>query len=253
LGGVGALAVAVAAFLTRALLAPDRVKAPIKMRAFAERLKRETFLYLTGLHTAVEARTTVADLAEQATRAALVRAVKSDKQEPPAKAPVMSWQEYEQKRLQNQISWFEEQATQARDAAERGRTLMVAAGLLALGLTVGVAADFLPGAAVWACVVTSGAGAFWASHATGNYDYLAITYDAMLTRLRLFRTEQPASALEEQGLVQRVEDALRTENDAWLAELTSDNAARPVPAALAPPVVPEPLPTTPAPRPVGEH
>jgi hypothetical protein len=58
----------------------------------------------------------------------------------------------------------------------------------------------------------------------------------------MFQTEQPTTPLEEQSLVQRIEDALRTENDAWLAELTSDNGPPSGRASVTSPAASEPPP-----------
>jgi hypothetical protein len=232
-GGVGAFVIAAAAFLTRSLLAADSLKVPVMTRAFAERLKREVFLYLTGVHDKEAAKAAIRDIADQAQRAGLVRSAQPDQKGPPAPAPRMSWALYEKARLDDQIKYFRETAPKEKASADGARWVMVAATIIALALSVGLIADVVEGAAVWASVITSAASAFWASHASGKHDYLSITYDAMATRLALYKLESPSGAEAERAIVQQVEDLLAAENDAWMAELTS-RAPPPAPPGTVP-------------------
>lgn len=227
----GAMALAVAAFLSQRFLHKDAIARHLRARAASEALKREAYLYATQSGDYANAATRDAALAEKQRKIEDdVSDLVDDEQDAAGsgRSPrqQLTRDEYIAQRVTHQIDWYR---SHARDHAEAARKLHLAEWILALGAAVITA---LAGmitlqafdlAAITAVLTTLGATVVAYLTAT-RYDQLVMNYRAAARRLEQLLQTAPAN--QPLGdFAAAAEAILDAENNAWVASYTKGAAS----------------------------
>jgi hypothetical protein len=236
----GAVILAVVPYVLRTKASKEQVRAWVRARSASEALKEEIYRYLVGAAPFGPDRAP----ADLVSRCQVVKDKVRDLGahayvEPPKKERPLELDAdgYIEMRVNDQIERF---------YRPKGRENAVRAGKLhglefALGL-IAVVMGALASAAVatglgwlsylgsWVAVVTTAGGAVTAHLAASRYDHAAMTYFATADRLAGLRDAWLADAnrldpARVDKLVDDCENAISTENEAWLAEWTREEPA----------------------------
>ncbi len=236
----GAVILAVVPYVLRTKASKDRVREWVRARSTSEALKEEIYRYLVGaapygsnpapaalVGRCQAAKDKVRDLSAHAA------AVEPAKKERPLELDPAG---YVEQRLEGQIkSYYQPQGRRNALRAKRLHDLEFGLGLLAVvmgAMASAVAAtglDWLSYLSPWVAVVTTAGGAVTAHLAASGYDHAAMTYYATADRLAGLRDiwQADPNRLEPARvgkLVDDCENAISTENEAWLAEWTRADA-----------------------------
>jgi hypothetical protein len=229
LAGTGAVLMALAAFWQGRARAGNHVSRWIRARSASEALKEQAFRYLTrtGEYDAPDpeaalrkwAEALLADVEDLEAEAARVNV---PEREPPA---VASLDEYVAARVAQQVEGYYRPRARGlaaeRDAWRRGQTL-----LMLTAAALGALVAYLPeaGIAAWVAVLTTVTGTLAAHVEASRYDQLIVSYRATASRLEWLLAEwrdtlskQALGPRERGAFVDRCEDAISVENQAWLA------------------------------------
>jgi hypothetical protein len=142
----------------------------------------------------------------------------------------MGLEAYVKARVEDQIDgYYLRQATSvARQGAAWRRVQSL---LLLVGAGLGALVAFAPrlGLGAWVAVLTTVAGAFGAHIEASRFDHLTVSYRTTASRLQALRDEwrdalskRALAPDEKAGFVDRCEDAISVENEAWMAGWTKD-------------------------------
>ncbi len=224
----GAVLAAVAAVLQGRSSTTTRVSEWIRVRAVSEALKEQVFRYLAGVgayagadrdRALLEATRKVRD--DAADLDPLARGTGPTRELP----PVSDVDSYVKHRVEQQIDGY--YRPRSRDLAGRRAAWQRAqTALLVLTAALGAVVAYFPDAGLpsWVAVLTTIAGAFGAHVEAARYDHLAVGYRATATRLEALRDEwkytlskAASSPAEQASFVDRCEDAISVENQAWVA------------------------------------
>jgi SMODS and SLOG-associating 2TM effector domain 1/Protein of unknown function (DUF4231) len=236
----GAAILAIVPIVLRTKASNDRVAEWTRARSASEALKEEIYRYLVGappygpdpaLTTLIERCQAVKDkVADLAGRTAEVEPAT------PKRPLALTPEGYVDQRINDQIDNYyrpkgRENAIKARKLHELEFWLgVLAAGLGALaGVTAVPELSLLPHLSPWVAVLTTAGAAVTAHLAAARYDHAAMTYTATAIRLAALRDAWQAdpNRLEPARvgkLVDDCENAISTENEAWLAEWTRVDA-----------------------------
>lgn len=220
----GAVALAVAAFLSHRFLDKDALKQPMRARAASEALKREAYLYATASGAYGDAAARDTRLAEEQRKIEdnLKDLVREEQEAAgPGSCPrqLLSREEYETRRVLGQITWYRGRAKSISSIADK---LHTAEWVLALFAAIITAAAGVAGkiqgfdlAAITAVLTTLGA-TIVAHLAATRYDELVVNYRT--TALRLEQLLQRTPANQPVGDLAAVAEAmLAAENNSWVS------------------------------------
>jgi conflict system pore-forming effector with SLATT domain/uncharacterized protein DUF4231 len=246
---LSALSAAIGAYITAQALSLGLEREWVLSRSIAEALKSEAFRYLARAQPYAGARQTENDetLSQKAgeyrdriTLGSFLRLADTER----TKGMPEDWltmDGYLQQRVHDQIGYFEQKAEESSERGQRLRTATIVLGAVAvvLGAAHGVYTE-LAGFAAWIPVVTSVSGAITTHLFSGRFQFLAESYETMVSRLnRLLETWErvpaPDKAARAGEFVGRFEEILLVENKQWVAEFdkSADRAAVPQPAQYA--------------------
>jgi hypothetical protein len=230
LGLLGGAALGLAAYFTKELLNPAPEAKAVRARAAAEALKSNAYLLATGAPPYASA--TNAD--ELLAKAHDIRAGVNDLsplaisgQEEAEGIPTapMSIDDYVRERVDEQVEQFYLQKVRmnAKKLAT-GRRLSLVLG--ALAVVLGLWSAKSPTVAGWVAVIGAMTAAIAAHQYAERYQFLSVSYQATADRLKWLKTKweldgKPQSGPETQhAFILACEDAISTENSAWMAEWT---------------------------------
>jgi hypothetical protein len=229
----GAVLAALAAALQAGNRSAERVRQWTRARSASEALKEQVYRYATG--TGKYAADPDAALSGERERILvsvkdlerLAAAVPAPPREPP---PPMDLEAYVGARVEGQIDGY--YLRQAASLARRGAAWRrVQSLLLLVGAGLGALVAFAPhlGLGAWVAVLTTVAGAFGAHIEASRFDHLAVSYRTTASRLQSLRDEwrdalskRTLAPDEKAGFVDRCENAISVENEAWMAGWTKD-------------------------------
>lgn len=227
LASLGALAIAFAAYFTRELLSEKVQRKWLHSRALAESAKAESLLFRLGVARYDEGDAVEKLLATIESQQKLASGITHDVISEKAKSerlPVgpLSVADYVKDRVDDQIGFYDERTTRYMGNLKLSRILTLALGCVSVLLSVvalgNVGTQVIP--------LTSTLMAALASYVVAaQYGYLITSYQATGDRLRQLKTEwslskDPQSFEAINQLVRGCENAMSTENAAWLAKLS---------------------------------
>jgi len=232
----GAVILAVVPAVLRTKASKERVQEWVRARSASEALKEEIYRFLVGAPPYGPDRSPAALIEGCQTVKHKVRdlAGHTARVEPPIKERPLELTPdgYIDQRVTDQIEkYYRPQARKNAIKAEKLHGLEFWLGVAAAGL--GAVAGFtalpeiglLPHLSPWVAVVTTAGAAVTAHLAAARYDHAAMTYTATAGRLAALRDAWRAdpSRLDPARVAKLVDDcenAISTENEAWLAEWT---------------------------------
>jgi hypothetical protein len=240
----GAVALAVATFLTARLGHAAHVTGWVRARAAAEALKREAFKFAAGAApydtagSAEERLNKERSAIEESVDDLIANLVETDK---PGSAPIakLAPEEYVARRIRSAIDGFyRPRAMRFGRIASRLRATEFALALIATIVTavVGlmekhIVSDFPFDLAALTAILTT-VGALVLAHIEGaRYDFLVTTYRATARRLEdALADVNPLPAVPSQewsNFVERCETIIAAENNSWVAKWTGSSKAQP--------------------------
>jgi hypothetical protein len=224
----GAVLAAFAATLQTQSRPQERIKQWMRARSASEAMKEQVYRYLTrtgkygsGGEAALRAERDriLADAGDLQALAAV------ETPAPRTLPDVHDIASYVTHRLGGQIDGY--YLKQAEANARRSATWRwVQSALLYLSAALGALATFAPnvGLGAWVSVLTTVTGAFGAFIEASRYDHLAVSYRTTALRLQSLRDEwtdtlskQTPTPEEQSRFVDRCEQAISVENEAWMA------------------------------------
>jgi hypothetical protein len=230
----GAVLAALAAALQARSRGGERIRQWTRARSASEALKEQVYRYATGTGRyeadpdaalSGERERILAGVADLERYAATVP---DPRREPP---PPMDLAAYVEARVEGQIDGY--YLPQAASLARRGAAWRrVQSLLLLVGAGLGALVAFAPhhGLGAWVAVLTTVAGAFGAHVEASRFDHLAVSYRTTASRLQSLRDEwkdtlskRTLAPGEKAGFVDRCENAISVENEAWMAGWTQDD------------------------------
>jgi SMODS and SLOG-associating 2TM effector domain 1 len=230
LGVLSGAALGLAAYFTKEVLSPEPEAAAVRTRAAAEAFKREAYLLATGVPPYTGA-TTADGLLEKSNQ---IRAsveniapvtVSSTQQQDGLPAAGMSVDDYVKQRLDQQVDEY--YLPQARRNAQKlalGRKISFVLG--AIALLLGLWSARSASVAGWVAVIGTITAAITARQYAGRYQFLIVSYQATADRLQWLKTKWELEGKNQPGddakntFITATEDAIATENSAWMAEWT---------------------------------
>jgi conflict system pore-forming effector with SLATT domain/uncharacterized protein DUF4231 len=243
---LGALTLAIAAFLTTQLLVDSEQQAWIKARAIGEGFKSECFKFITGTppYDVQNAAQVLGDRIGELRRTVPVNV----KDEAPAadvakdlpRGP-MTVAEYINTRFTDQVEIFYPRAIQ-RHRAEltRAKVIAIVVGILAVALSAGTSALGAWTAAALGIITTTAATiATWFQ--SGRHQQLAQNYQDALDKLRLLKIRHETSGVPDKQFVAEAESVFQAEHAAWLYEMLAPPQSAPAQAKSAPAIQEKPL------------
>jgi hypothetical protein len=231
---IGAVILAASAYVLRTQLSQDRVQAWIRARSVSEALKEETYRFLVGATPYAGGRDPKAfeeNLEKLKSGAADFSREVAAIPEPAVKGrPVtpMTVADYIDDRVNGQMNrYYYPRAKWNSDRGNLFRNVEFVLGALAVVIGAVAASDFIriPILGSMVAVVTTATAAVTAFLVAGRYDYQAISYFGTAERLKALkngfvgtaRTPEATSAF-----VDKCEQAISSENEAWLASWSKD-------------------------------
>jgi len=230
LGVLGGVALGLAGYFTKELLSPGPEAKTVRARAAAEAFKSNAYLMATGappyaaattadelLAKSREIRAGVEDIAPLA-----ITTAQEAEGIPPAP---MSVDDYVRDRVVQQIDEFylAKVRTNAKKLA-MGRRLSLILG--ALAVVLGIWSAKSASVAGWVAVIGAITAAIAARQYAERYQFLSVSYQATADRLKWLKTKWELDGNAQGGVdaqhafVRACEDAISTENTAWMAEWT---------------------------------
>ncbi len=236
----GAFVLAIVAVILRTQLSQERTEAWVRARSASEALKEEIYRYLIGAtpygpqrsvelfgQRREEQKEKVRDLRPEAAAVALPPVTNRPLQK-------LTSQDYIELRVNGQIDgYYLDKAAKNARTAKRLRNLEFILVLIAAGLGVfasgTVGAGGLSSLGSWVAVLTTAAAAVTSFLAAGRYDLQAITFYGTADRLTTLRDAFKADGTKTDPerisrFVDDVENAISSENEAWLAGWSRDES-----------------------------
>jgi hypothetical protein len=241
---VGAVVLAIVAYVLRTKVSRDRVRDWVRARSVAEALKEEIFRFLVGARPYGPNRSAAAFVERLQTHKAKVQdlylhaAAVDPVQKERLLAP-LTMDQYVGSRVNDQIdNYYIPMGRANARAANRLRDYEFALGLLAVILGAAASATSATGLTglstlgSWVAVVTTATAAVTAHLAAARYDHQAITFFGTANRIGALRDAWRADPdrLDETRAGRFVDDcesAISSENEAWLAGWTQQDEGTP--------------------------
>ncbi|HEX2268677.1 MAG TPA: DUF4231 domain-containing protein [Pyrinomonadaceae bacterium] len=231
LGVLSGIALGAASYLTKEVLSPGPESNAVRTRAAAEAFKREAYLLATGAPPYATA-TNADELLEKSEQ---IRAgvnnlsplALTSAEEQQGVPPVeMSVDDYVKQRVVQQIDeYYLPQVRLNNQKLALGRK--VSLGLGALAILLGFWSARSASVAGWVSVIGAITAAIAAYQYAGRYQFLNVSYQATADRLNWLKTKWEIDGKRQPGddakhaFILASEDAIATENSAWMAEWTS--------------------------------
>lgn len=230
LGVLSGAALGLGAFFTKEVLSPEPEIRAVRTRATAEAFKRESYL----LATSVPPYTTVTSTDQLLEKARQIRAgvdniapvvITADQEQDGMPAAGMSVDDYVKQRVDQQVNeYYLPQARISTNKLALGRRISFVLGAVAvlLGLWSAKSAS----AAGWVAVIGTITAAIAARQYASRYQFLIASYQATADRLKWLKTKWEIEGRNQPGddaknaFILSIEDAIATENTAWMAEWT---------------------------------
>jgi hypothetical protein len=243
---LGAAVLAVVAVILRTRASHERIQAWVRARAASEALKEEIYRYLVGgtpygpdRPAALFAKRQDEQMARFAGLNLEVAAVSAPTEIDRRPLGPLTVDDYIEQRVNGQIDrYYTPKATENARMAKRLRDLefvllVVAAGLGAVAAGT-ASVEGLSALGSWVAVVTTAGAAVTAHLAAGRYDHQAIAYQGTAFRLTALRNgflADPTAGdpTRISKFVDDVENAISSENEAWLAGWSRDEERRSAP------------------------
>jgi hypothetical protein len=239
LGGAGAAAIALGAFLSRQAQADDRERVWTRCRSAAESLKSGIFLYRAAAppFDGADRVAQIGALTEKVLKEmeGIERRAAVASQTPPALGP-LTVDQYIAERVQEQVAWYERRAREHQTAADRFRLATTVLGAISALLAL---ASTVTALSAWAPVVATATASITAQLKNRRLQTLTAMYDSTALRLRLLLGEWAESrkadtdSAERNAFIRRCEETMANENGAWLAMWKKDAGAA-APAGATP-------------------
>ncbi|MFE5288517.1 DUF4231 domain-containing protein [Nocardia sp. NPDC056611] len=226
---VGAVCLALAAFVGFQYLTPDAIRAWTRARATSEGIKRLIFEFRAGAQTSVDALRH--EMTEIVTAAADLLPYVDDAATQPTPPPsALTPETYVRQRIQGQIDdYYRPTARRYTRYAARWRRFAIALGMTTalVAAAAAIASGTGPTAlAPWVAVLTTATANVAAYLTAQRYDYLAMTYLTTAHRLRALADDWAAGAHTDwPAFVSACESVIATENSAWMAKWTESATA----------------------------
>jgi SMODS and SLOG-associating 2TM effector domain 1 len=230
LGVLSGVALGAASYLTKEVLSSGPETNAVRTRAAAEAFKREAYLLATGAPPYATA-TNADQLLEKAQqiRAGVNNvsplAVTSEQEQQGAPPAGMSVDDYVRQRVVQQIDeYYLPQVRLNTQKQALGRK--VSLGLGALAILLGFWSAKSASVAGWVAVIGAITAAIAAYQYAGRYQFLNLSYQATADRLDWLKTKWEIDGRRQPGddakhaFIIAAEDAIATENSAWMAEWT---------------------------------
>jgi hypothetical protein len=230
LGVLSGFSLGAASYLTKEVLTTGPETDAVRTRAAAEAFKREAYLLATGAPPYATA-TNADDLLEKAQqiRAGLNSispvAITNDAKPQDIPPAGMSIDDYVKQRLDQQINgYYLPQVRLNTQKLALGRKVSLALG--ALAIVLGFWSAKSASVAGWVAVIGAVTAAIAAHQYAGRYQFLNVSYQATADRLNWLKTKWEIDGRRQPGddaknaFVLASEDAIATENSAWMAEWT---------------------------------
>ncbi len=234
LGVVSGVALGAASYLTKQVLNPGPESDAVRTRAAAEAFKREAYLLATGAPPYATA-TNADELLEKAQqiRAGVNNisplAITGEQEQEGAPPVGMSVDDYVKQRVVQQIDdYYLAQVRVNTQKLSAGRKISLALG--ALAILLGFWSARSASVAGWVAVIGTVTAAIAAYQYAGRYQFLNVSYQATADRLNWLKTKWEIDGRRQPGddakhaFIIAAEDAIATENSAWMAEWTSKRA-----------------------------
>lgn len=230
LGVLSGAALGAASYLTKEVLSTGPEANAVRTRAAAEAFKRQAYLLATGAPPYATA-TSATDLLEKTEdiRAGVNNVppltLSSAQQEADTPAAGMTVDDYVKQRVVQQIDdYYLPQVQISTQRLALGRKVSLALGAIAIMLGFWSAKS--ASVAGWVAVIGAITAAIAAYQYAARYQYLIVSYQATADRLKWLKTKweidgklQPGDAAKHAFII-ACEDAIATENSAWMAEWT---------------------------------
>lgn len=234
LGVLSGAALGLAAYFTKEVLSPEPEGRAVRARAAAEAFKKEAYLLATGAPSYATATSTDELLSKTKEISAGVNSITpiaiTTEQEHAGAPPVpMSIDDYVKQRVVQQIDeYYLPQARANTKKLATGRRLSL--GLGALAVLLGLWSARSASVAGWVAVLGTITAAIAARQYAGRYQFLILSYQATADRLKWMKTKWEIDSKTKndvnvrQEFVLACEDAIATENSAWMAEWTKKSS-----------------------------
>ena len=232
LGILSAAALGLAAFFTKEALSPDPDARAVKTRAAAEAFKRESYLLATSVppYATVTSTDQLLDKARQIRVGvdSIAPAIITPEQEAEGMpATAMSVDDYIKQRVDQQVNeYYLPQARINTNKLALGRRISFVLGAIAVLLGLWTASRPESSVAGWVAVIGTITAAIAARQYANRYQFLIVSYQATADRLKWLKTKWEIEGRNQPGddaknaFILSIEDAIATENSAWMAEWT---------------------------------
>ncbi|MFE2999192.1 DUF4231 domain-containing protein [Nocardia sp. NPDC059246] len=227
---LGAVCLALAAFVGIQFLTPDTVRAWTRARATSEGIKRLIYEFRAGAVIGIDAlRHKAAEIVTAATD--LLPYVDSDAMPGTPPPAAMTPETYVQQRIRGQIDdYYRPMARRYTQRTARWRRFAIALGMATA--LIAAAAAITPGTgptalAPWVAVLTTATANIAAYLTAQRYDYLAMTFLAAAHHLQSLADDRATSVITDwPAFVAACESVIATENTAWMAKWSEQDSAR---------------------------
>jgi hypothetical protein len=230
-GWASAIALGLAAFFSREMLTEEGQRRWIESRTAAERYKSLTYLVQVKAPPYDKPNATSSELLAEAETLAKLGAPPPITDEEYKKLlqgsvlpPPMSVSDYIPKRVDNQIKYYDKAASDASRKLNRGKTLSLVLGGVAVIL--GVFGATYGWTAGWVAVISTIIASISANQYANRYQYLVVSYQVAAERLRWLKVRWEGSGMGEANtearndFITKCEQVLAEENNSWMAEWT---------------------------------
>lgn len=222
-------ALGLAAYYSKEALSPDPEAKAVRARSAAEAFKSEAYL-LAANAPPYDTATTTAELAARTDRVKEAVAnlahetITSAQESEGMPTERLSVEDYIKRRVDEQIDRF--YIPRARENAKKlaiGKYLSLTLG--AIAVVLGLLSAKYVWIAGWMAVIGTITAAIAARQYAGRYQFLVISYQATIERLRWLKTEWAIASKTDpvaagNKLVVACEETISSENTAWMAEFT---------------------------------
>ncbi|HEX8772072.1 MAG TPA: DUF4231 domain-containing protein [Pyrinomonadaceae bacterium] len=230
-GWGSAVALGLAALLSREVLSEERQRLWLEARTAAERYKSQTFLLrakappyeksdASSAELLAEARVLGERLGAPPPTQASDEELLAEKPPPPP----MAVADFITLRVDDQIKYYEKNAASYMKRLRLGRTLSLSLG--AVAVVLGALGSTYGWTAGWVAVISTIIASVSANQYANRYQFLMLSYRATAERLRWLKVSWGASDKTEADVEERnrfildCEQTLATENNSWMAEWT---------------------------------
>ncbi len=235
LGVLGGAALGAASYLTKEVLSTGPETNAVRTRAAAEAFKREAYLLATGAPPYATA-TSADELLEKSKQ---IRsgvnsipplALTNAQEQEGMPAAGMSVDDYVKQRVVQQIDEY--YLAQVRTSTQKlalGRKVSLVLG--AIAIVLGFWSAKSASVAGWVAVIGTITAAIAAYQYAGRYQFLIVSYQATADRLNWLKTKWEIDGKRQlddapkHAFIIACEDAIATENTAWMAEWTNKQGA----------------------------